>query len=81
MPSNTIVTQRFSSLMRVYRTFPPLAPWSASGCDLIATAAQPAPNAMNTEGSSDGLPSAGWVRSGFSSWLSSPESSIASNAP
>ena len=25
-PSSTIVTQRFSSLMRVYRTFPPVAP-------------------------------------------------------
>jgi hypothetical protein len=28
-PSSTIVTQRFSSLMRVYRTFPPLVPYSA----------------------------------------------------
>jgi hypothetical protein len=31
MPSSTLVTQLFSSLMRVYRTFPPVGP--ACGCN------------------------------------------------
>jgi hypothetical protein len=34
MPSSALVTQLFSSLMRVYRSFPPVAPFSgeASVC-------------------------------------------------
>ena len=32
MPSSALVTQLFSSLMRVYRSFPPVAPGRRSGC-------------------------------------------------
>jgi hypothetical protein len=47
MPSSALVTQLFSSLMRVYRTFPPVAPCSGPVA-LLRRA--PAPPAVSTTG-------------------------------